>query len=491
MGNRVAAGYIRLSRWKGEADPSTSPDRQRELIKNYCRAQGYELAEIFEDLDVSGSSLGRRLERPALRRLRGRWAEFDAVVFSKIDRLSRSVIDFNQLVVESREHETALVSVEEGFDLGSPMGKMQADLLSIFAEFEAATIRERTLAGKAKSRELGRFQGGNVPAAHWLTDDGILELADAEAEILQTAAEMLLSGASIQSMVRYLNGTPLRPRKKKGESGLLPDDGQRPAGERWSPRTAKRVLTGPFAPAILGVERSELVRERLEDNGSAVPRNPVRLMSSVARCDSCKGPMYTGKSNNGKATYRCVARSHGEECSKPQVIAADPFDQYMTEWWLARRGDQPEEIKVRLSDERTQRIAELTLEYRQRKAALATLDLDKIAGEAAELQQISTTIQELRSRRSAVTAKNVKTGRLWREVWEDASIAGRRDLIRHALPQGFLTIGPGKAGVKGFQIDRVRDRAKLVEVPADYEVGSLVDGDEGMWTEVSADHGES
>ena len=45
--------------------------------------------------------------------------------------------------------------------------------------------------------------------------------------------------------------------------------------------------------------------------------------------------------------------------------------------------------------------------------------------------------------------------------------------------------------MKGFQIDRVRDRAKLVEVPADYEVGSLVDGDEGMWTEVSADHGES
>jgi DNA invertase Pin-like site-specific DNA recombinase len=466
---KLAAGYIRLSRWKGDADPSTSPDRQRELIKNYCQSQGYELVEIFEDLDVSGSVRGRRLERPALRRLRSRWAEFDAVVFSKIDRLSRSVIDFNQLVIESREHEAALVSVEEGFDLGSPMGKMQADLLSIFAEFEAATIRERTLAGKAKSRELGRWQGGNVPAAHMVNEVGTLELVEEEADILRAAADALLSGASVQSMVRQLNESQLRPRKKKTESGLLAEGNNRPAGERWSPRTAKRVLTGPFAPAILGVERSELVRERLAENGSGVPRNPVRLLSSVARCAACGGPMYTGKSNNGKATYRCVARSHGEECGKPQVIAANPFDEYMTNWWLDRKGDEEQWIRVRVSDERTQRVAELTLEYRQRKAALATLDLDKIAGEAAELQQIADTIEELRSRRGALTAKVVKTGRLWREVWEVVSIAERRDLIRRALPGGFLTIGPGKAGIKGFQVERVLDREKLIETPPDFE----------------------
>jgi site-specific DNA recombinase len=467
--SKLAAGYIRQSRWKGDQDPSTSPDRQRETIKAYCAANGYELVEIFEDLNVSGSERGRRLDRPALRRLRSRWSEFDAVVFSKIDRLSRSVIDFNTLVHESREHETALVSVLEGIDLGSPMGKMQADLLSIFAEFEAAIIRERTLAGKAASRELGRWQGGNVPAAHRVNEVGTLELVEDEAEILIAAADALLSGASVQSMVRQLNDSQLRPRKKKSESGLFAGDNiERPASERWSPRTAKRVLTGPLAAAVLGVERSELVRDRLAENGSGVARNPVRLLSSVARCFSCGGPLYTGKSNNGKATYRCVARSHGEECGKPQVIAANPFDEFMTNWWLDRRGDLEETKAVRISDERTQRIAELTLEYRQRKAAIATLDLDKIAGEAAELQRISDTIDELRSRRSALTAKLVKTGRLWREVWEGASIAERRDLIRRALPQGFLTIGPGKSGVKGFQVDRVLDREKLDEIPGDY-----------------------
>jgi hypothetical protein len=111
-------------------------------------------------------------------------------------------------------------------------------------------------------------------------------------------------------------------------------------------------------------------------------------------------------------------------------------------------------------------IAELTLEYRPRKAALATLDLDKIAAEAAELQRIQTTIEELRSNRPRRKSRRVETGRLMGEVWAEASIAERRDLIQRALrPSGFLTIRPGRSGGKGFQLDRVRDREKLEEIP--------------------------
>jgi hypothetical protein len=202
---------------------------------------------------------------------------------------------------------------------------------------------------------LGRRQGGNVPAAQIVTDAGTLELIPEDTEILCKAADMLLSGSSVQAMVRFLNDSRLRPRKKKSESGLLAEDAARPSSERWSPRTAKRLLMGPFAPAILSIERAENVAGGSKRTVQECNRNPTRLMSSVARCDSCKGPMYTGRSNNGKAIYRCVSRSHGGECSKPQPIPADPFDAFMEQWWLSKWASYPEEVVTLLSDERTAR----------------------------------------------------------------------------------------------------------------------------------------
>jgi hypothetical protein len=158
----------------------------------------------------------------------------------------------------------------------------------------------------------------------------------------------------------------------------------------------------------------------------------------------------------------CVARSHGKECSKPQVIAADPLDEFVEAWWLDVRGHLAEVVSFRLSDERTVKIAELTLEHRQRKAALATLDDDQIAAEAAELKKISNRIEELRAQKgSGLTHRREKTGRLMSEVWERSSRAERRDLVRTALRGGFITIGSGTRGVKGFQFDRVVDREKF------------------------------
>jgi hypothetical protein len=172
--------------------------------------------------------------------------------------------------------------------------------------------------------------------------------------------------------------------------------------------------------------------------------------------------MYTGKSNNGKATYRCVARSHGKECTKPQVIVADPLDEFVENWWIETRGHLDEVVSVRISDERSLRIAELTLEHRQRKAALATLDDDQIAAEAAELKKISNTVAELRERKgSKITHRRRKTGRLMSEAWEQSSIPERRDLVRRSLAGGFITIGPGRSGIKGFQFDRVTDDWKF------------------------------
>src|SRR4051794_8625933 len=84
-GPKRAAIYVRLSRYAGDDDRTTSPERQREECLAYAEAHGWEVVEVFEDLDVSGGKGGARLDRPGLKRLRECFPDLDVVLFHKID----------------------------------------------------------------------------------------------------------------------------------------------------------------------------------------------------------------------------------------------------------------------------------------------------------------------------------------------------------------------------------------------------------------------
>jgi DNA invertase Pin-like site-specific DNA recombinase len=77
------------------------------------------------------------------------------IVFAKLDRLARTVIDFRAFADEAARHGAALVSVAESLDLTTPAGKFVATILAAFAEMEATTIAGRTLDGISESRRLG------------------------------------------------------------------------------------------------------------------------------------------------------------------------------------------------------------------------------------------------------------------------------------------------------------------------------------------------
>jgi DNA invertase Pin-like site-specific DNA recombinase len=67
--------------------------------------------DVIRDLDVSGSDKGDRLDRPGLRKIRERSGDVDVLIFAKLDRLARNVIDFRAFADEAADHGAALVSV--------------------------------------------------------------------------------------------------------------------------------------------------------------------------------------------------------------------------------------------------------------------------------------------------------------------------------------------------------------------------------------------
>lgn len=157
-GSKVV-GYVRVSTG-AQGDNGLSLQAQREEIERECSYRGWELVAIEEDVS-SGKTTKRR---PGLERaLAGcRSGETAGLVCSKIDRLSRSVIDFAKLLEDARRRGYNVVVLDLGVDLSTPNGELVANVLANVAQWEARIIGERTrtalaVAKKRSPAELRRL----------------------------------------------------------------------------------------------------------------------------------------------------------------------------------------------------------------------------------------------------------------------------------------------------------------------------------------------
>src|ERR687897_353709 len=132
------AGYVRLSK---ETEDTTSPERQRRAIRKLCNERGWTLTETFEDIDVSAFN-GKH--RPGLSRLMSRLADFDAIVFWKLDRLSRSSVEAGQIAERCKAEGVDLVATDMNLDTTSAGGKFIYTVLAAAGEMESALTSERS-----------------------------------------------------------------------------------------------------------------------------------------------------------------------------------------------------------------------------------------------------------------------------------------------------------------------------------------------------------
>jgi len=142
-------GYARVST-EEQAQQGVSLSAQRERIEAFCTARNWELRRIYTDV-----ASGKDLRRPGLQQLLadGRRGLFEAVVFTKLDRLSRRVLDWGRLQEEMRRLEIGLVSIAEGLDDTTPMGRAMANIVATFAQLEREVIGERTAAALRYKRD--------------------------------------------------------------------------------------------------------------------------------------------------------------------------------------------------------------------------------------------------------------------------------------------------------------------------------------------------
>src|SRR5215217_7902622 len=154
--------YTRKSTEEGLEQEFNSLHAQREAAEAYIASQRHAgwiaVPRRYDDGGFSGASM----ERPALRQLLAEVeaGNVDCVVVYKVDRLSRSLLDFSRLIQVFDRHHVSFVSVTQQFNTTHSMGRLTLNILLSFAQFEREIIGERTRDKIAAARRKGKYAGG-------------------------------------------------------------------------------------------------------------------------------------------------------------------------------------------------------------------------------------------------------------------------------------------------------------------------------------------
>ena len=156
------AVYTRKSTEEGLEQEFNSLDAQREAAEAYIASQRGVGWTCLPDRYDDGGYTGGNMDRPALKRLMAdiEAERVDCIVVYKVDRLSRSLLDFAKLMETLEKHRVSFVSVTQQFNTTSSMGRLTLNILLSFAQFEREIISERTRDKIAAARRKGKWSGG-------------------------------------------------------------------------------------------------------------------------------------------------------------------------------------------------------------------------------------------------------------------------------------------------------------------------------------------
>lgn len=203
-------GYCRVST-EEQATNGVSLDDQRAKIAAYCNLHGLELAEILTDEGRSGKDA----DRPALRRAMQLSAKrsVSALIVTRLDRLSRNVLDALIIVRELKKNRTRFVSVMDSIDTTTPVGRLSMTMLFAYGEFEREMIVQRTSEAIRFCLKNGRKAGSVAPYGYSVVGRNLIEDTE-EQQVLRLIREMSEAGRTVREIAAELQGKGVTLRGK-------------------------------------------------------------------------------------------------------------------------------------------------------------------------------------------------------------------------------------------------------------------------------------
>ena len=337
--------YTRKSTSEGLESDFNTLDAQREAAEFYVRAMRHEGWEALPDRYDDGGFTGGNIDRPALQRLLAdiEAGKIDMVVVYKVDRLSRSLLDFAQLLALFEAKGVGFVSTTQQFNTLDAMGRLTLNIVVSFAQFEREMIADRTRDKMGAARKRGKWLGSRPPLGYAGDRERMrLVVVPEEAEQVRSMFQLYLRLGSAAEVATRVNALGWTRKQVKARAGHLLGGGP------WDEKDVHMLLRNPlyigkvdFKGALYDGEHAAIVDPVLFDRvqrtldsktcgrGQRRGRNPEYLLQSIITCGLCGGPMTTASGEGRKReVYRYYAcrnrvRKTATTCDHPRISAPE------------------------------------------------------------------------------------------------------------------------------------------------------------------------
>jgi site-specific DNA recombinase len=415
----------------------------------------------------------------------------DCVVVYKVDRLSRSLIDFARMMGLFEKHGVCFVSVTQQFNTNAPLGRLTLNILLSFAQFEREIISERTRDKQVAARKKGKWTGGHILLGYDLDSRaGKLAVNPEEAERIREMFRLYLEGTPVLEIVQRFDKLGWRNKQWTTKDGKL--YGGSPLRRCHIYKLLGNILyTGQvkvgdaiFAgehEAIVDERTFELAQAKLKDN-TWKSGNPHRvkmdaLLRGMIYCSCCGSGMYSTYSANKKRRYRYYVCYRSQQklegyCTSRAVSAPSVEDAVVES--IRRVGVQPDvlaetaraarhhlaEIVAGLDKElsatngRVKNLKSQIARFRNPEAVRLAEIRDRLTAGEARAEELRKDI--LRREKERIDEKELRrTMGSFEEIWKAMSIEEQRTLLGQLVEKvgydgrtGKVTVSFKSVGVK-------------------------------------------
>lgn len=406
--------YTRKSTDEGLEQDFNSLDAQRESAEAYILSQRGQGMVALQDRYDDGGFSGGNIERPALRRLLNdiEAGKVECVVVYKVDRLSRSLMDFARIIAIFEKHNVSFVSVTQQFNTTNSLGRLTLNILLSFAQFEREIIAERTRDKMSAARRKGKWIGGHPMLGYDIDPrGGRLVVNASEAQQVRAIFDLYLDYRAMIPVVQEIDRRGWRTKQwvtKRGETL---------GGKRVTKGCLFQLLTNPLYTGkiefhgqiydgehdgIVKPETWEQVQQILQRNGrnggAEVRNNYGALLKELLQCGSCNAGMVHTYSSKGPRRYRyyvCVrAQQHGWADCETKSISAPAIESAVVKQ-LRAIGADPQIAARALQKAEQQRLAGIGQLAAERQSAVnelgtLTAELNRLVPLSADSEQAIT-----------------------------------------------------------------------------------------------------
>jgi site-specific DNA recombinase len=491
--------YTRKSCEEGLEQEFNSLDAQRDAGEAYIASQRHAswtlIAENYDDGGFSGGNM----QRPALQRLLADIAagKIDCVLVHRVDRLSRSLLDFAKMMEILDRHQVAFVSITQQFNSATSMGRLVLHVLLSFAQFEREIISERTRDKIAAARRKGIWSGGMPLLGYDVDEHGKLLVNQGEAEQVRAIFRLYLQHGSLRRVLQEIDRHGWRTKCWQTRKG------HQRGGRPFTKSTLHQLLTNITNlgkvrhkheahlgehPPIIDNDLWEQVQDLLNKNGRGEPyahHHSDALLKGLLFCGLCHHAMTPAHSSVRHKKYHyyiCTTRQKlGAQRCPSQPLPADKMEHAVLEQLHALAHDPARwhECLMQAQPLGPARLAELTaekttlakelLEWKRETRRLAQHLASGKNGDATAISRLTDLQDQVLagerratelteeiialSRRQVTQEELSRTALFFDGSWRTMSRCDQARLLRHLLQRidcaaGKITVTFNPAGIK-------------------------------------------